>query len=283
MNTLGKVFQFFVALLLLSSTSAFSQVKLTKLWESDTTLTTPESIYYEPKENILYISCINGGPSADNSKSFISKIDLNGKITKLKLTENLQSTKGLVALGSKLYVTEIFKLVEIDLKTGKVLNKYEVPEAKFLNDVTVDAKNNVVYFTYMRSDRLWKLDKGQIVKVAEGAPLKSPNGVVFEKGKLIVGNGDGKVLAYDLKTGEYSTKAEGLGGIDGILPDGKGGYLASEWRGKVWHVNPEGKTSLLLDLVDAKINTADFEYIPGKKLLVIPNFFKNKVTAYSVD
>ncbi|MFC0184851.1 PQQ-like domain-containing protein [Pseudarcicella hirudinis] len=283
MNTLGKVFQFFVALLLLSSTSAFSQVKLTKLWESDTTLTTPESIYYEPKENILYISCINGGPSADNSKSFISKIDLNGKITKLKLTENLQSTKGLVALGSKLYVTEIFKLVEIDLKTGKVLNKYEVPEAKFLNDVTVDAKNNVVYFTDMRSDRLWKLDKGQIVKVAEGAPLKSPNGVVFEKGKLIVGNGDGKVLAYDLKTGEYSTKAEGLGGIDGILPDGKGGYLASEWRGKVWHVNPEGKTSLLLDLVDAKINTADFEYIPGKKLLVIPNFFKNKVTAYSVD
>lgn len=283
MNTLGKVFQFFVALLLLSSTSAFSQVKLTRLWESDTTLTTPESIYYEPKENILYISCINGGPSADNSKSFISKIDLNGKITKLKLTENLQSTKGLVALGSKLYVTEIFKLVEIDLKTGKVLNKYEVPEAKFLNDVTVDAKNNVVYFTDMRSDRLWKLDKGQIVKVAEGAPLKSPNGVVFEKGKLIVGNGDGKVLAYDLKTGEYSTKAEGLGGIDGILPDGKGGYLASEWRGKVWHVNPEGKTSLLLDLVDAKINTADFEYIPGKKLLVIPNFFKNKVTAYSVD
>lgn len=269
--------------LVLSSNYAFSQVTLKKLWETDTTLTTPESILFEPKSNTVFVSCINGGPAATNEKSFIAKIDLSGKITQLKLSENLHSTKGMGFLDGKLYVAEIFKLVEIDPKTGKVLHKYEVPDAKFLNDVSVDSKNKIVYFTDMRSDRLWKLEKGQIVKVVEGAPLKNPNGVFFENGKLIVGNGDGKILAYDLQSQQFSTIAEGMGGIDGILSDGKKGYFASEWRGKVWHINTEGKTQLLLDLVDAKVNTADFEYIPNKKLMLIPTFLKNKVLAYSVE
>jgi sugar lactone lactonase YvrE len=272
----------FFTLMLLSNLS-FSQVTMKKLWESDTTLTTPESILFEPKTKTVFISCINGGPAATNEKSFIAKIDLNGKVTQLKLTENLHSTKGLGFLDGKLYVTEIFKLVEIDPKTGKVLNKYEVPEAKFLNDIGVDTKNKIVYFTDMRSDRLWKLEKGQIVKVVEGEPLKNPNGVFFENGKLIVGNGDGKILAYDLQSQQFSTIAEGMGGIDGILSDGKNGYFASEWRGKVWHINTEGKTQLLLDFVDSKVNTADFEYIPSKKLMLIPTFLKNKVLAYSVE
>lgn len=269
--------------LVLSSNYAFSQVTLKKLWETDTTLTTPESILFEPKSNTVFVSCINGGPAATNEKSFIAKIDLSGKITQLKLSENLHSTKGMGFLDGKLYVAEIFKLIEIDPKTGTVLHKYEVPDAKFLNDVSVDDKNKIVYFTDMRSDRLWKLDKGQIVKVVEGAPLKSPNGVFFENGKLIVGNGDGKILAYDLQSQQFSTIAEGMGGIDGILTDGKKGYFASEWRGKVWHINTEGKTQLVLDLVDAKVNTADFEYIPNKKLMLIPTFLKNKVLAYSVE
>ncbi len=269
--------------LVLSSNYTFSQVTLKKLWETDTTLTTPESILFEPKSNTVFVSCINGGPAATNEKSFIAKIDLSGKITQLKLSENLHSTKGMGFLDGKLYVAEIFKLVEIDPKTGKVLNKYEVPEAKFLNDIGVDTKNKIVYFTDMRSDRLWKLDKGQMVKVVEGGPIKNPNGVFFENGKLIIGNGDGKILAYDLQSKQFSTIAEGMGGLDGILSDGKNGYFASEWRGKVWHINKEGKTQLLLDFVDAKVNTADFEYIPSKKLMLIPTFLKNKVLAYSVE
>ncbi|MDR6562755.1 MULTISPECIES: SMP-30/gluconolactonase/LRE family protein [unclassified Arcicella] len=268
----------------LSINSSFSQVTLKKLWESDTTsLLTPESILFEPKSKTVFVSCINGGPAATNSNSYIAKVDLNGKVTQQKFTENLQSTKGLGFLDGKLYVTEIFKLVEIDAKSGKVLNKYDVPDAKFLNDIGVDTKNKIVYFTDMRSDRLWKLDKGQIVKVVEGAPLKSPNGLFFENGKLIAGNGDGKILAYDLQSQQFSTIAEGMGGIDGILTDGKKGYFASEWRGKVWHINTEGKTQLLLDFVDAKVNTADFEYIPSKKLLIIPTFLKNKIMAYGVE
>ena len=262
---------------------SFSQKTLTKIWETDTLISTPESVVFDTKSKALYVACINGAPTATNEKSFISKLDLNGKITQLKVTENLHAVKGLDVLDGKIYVAEIFKLVEIDAKTGQVLHKYEVPNATFLNGVSVDQKNKVVYFTDMRSDRLWKLEKGQLVKVAEGAPLKTPNGVFFENDKLIIGNGDGKILALDLKTQQYATIAEGMGGLDGILSDGQKGYFATEWRGKIWHINPEGKTQLLLDTVDAKMNTADIEYIPSQKILLVPTFWKNKVIAYKVN
>ena len=262
---------------------SFSQKTLTKIWETDTLISTPESVVFDTKSKALYVACINGAPTATNEKSFISKLDLNGKITQLKVTENLHAVKGLDVLDGKIYVAEIFKLVEIDAKTGKVIQKYEVPNATFLNGVSVDKKNKIVYFTDMRSDRLWKLEKGQLVKVAEGAPLKTPNGVFFENDKLIIGNGDGKILALDLKTQQYATIAEGMGGLDGILSDGQKGYFATEWRGKIWHINPEGKTQLLLDTVDAKMNTADIEYIPSQKTLLVPTFWKNKVIAYKVN
>lgn len=263
--------------------TSFSQKTLTKIWETDTLISTPESVVFDTKSKALYVACINGAPTATNEKSFISKLDLNGKITQLKVTENLHAVKGLDVLDGKIYVAEIFKLVEIDARTGQVLHKYEVPNATFLNGVSVDQKNKVVYFTDMRSDRLWKLEKGQLVKVAEGAPLKTPNGVFFENDKLIIGNGDGKILALDLKTQQYATIAEGMGGLDGILSDGQKGYFATEWRGKIWHINPEGKTQLLLDTVDAKMNTADIEYIPSQKILLVPTFWKNKVIAYKVN
>lgn len=262
---------------------SYSQKTLTKIWETDTLTSTPESVVFDTKSKALYVACINDAPTATNEKSFISKLDLNGKITQLKVTENLHAVKGLDVLDGKIYVAEIFKLVEIDAKTGKVLQKYEVPNATFLNGVSVDKKNKIVYFTDMRSDRLWKLEKGQLVKVAEGAPLKTPNGVFFENDKLIIGNGDGKILALDLKTQLYATIAEGMGGLDGILSDGQKGYFATEWRGKIWHINPEGKTQLLLDTVDAKMNTADIEYIPSQKTLLVPTFWKNKVIAYKVN
>ncbi len=264
--------------------NSYSQeVKLRKVWESDTTLTTPESVFYNAKDQTIYVSCINGGPSAENHKSFIAKISTAGKIQKLKLTEALNSTKGLELVNDKLYITEMFKLVEIDAKSGKVIKKYDVPEAKFLNDVSIDRKLNIVYFTDMKSNRIWMLENGKIIKVTEDTLLKNPNGILFENGKLLVGNGNGKLLSYDLKGKKFTVVADVMGGIDGIATDGKKGYFVSEWRGKVWHINAQGKESLLLDNVNEKINTADLDYIPSKKLLIVPTFFKNKVIAYSVE
>jgi hypothetical protein len=47
-------------------------------------------------------------------------------------------------------------------------------------------------------------------------------------------------------------------------------------------VSAQGKVEKLLDTKEAKINAADLEYIPGKNLLLVPTFFVNTITAYSI-
>ena len=94
-----------VFLLLASSGVAAQSVKLTKVWESDTTLTTPESVLYDAKANVLYVSCINGGPAPENSKSFIAKVSPEGKIIKRNFTENLTSTKECIILLVSAYLS----------------------------------------------------------------------------------------------------------------------------------------------------------------------------------
>ncbi|MCU0354865.1 MAG: SMP-30/gluconolactonase/LRE family protein [Cytophagales bacterium] len=271
----------FFAVALAASLPAAAQSGLTKVWETDTSLTTPEAVLYDARTKIIYVSCINGAPAAENNGSFIAKISPDGKVIQRKFTENLNSTKGMAMANGKLYVTELTKLTEIDLKTGKVLKRHDVPDAKFLNDISADEKGNV-YFTDMRGNSLWMLQNGTVSQLAANQPLNNPNGLLYEKGRLLVGNGDGKILALDLKTKQFSTLAEGMGGIDGLSPDGKGGYFASEWQGKIWHVAPGGKPTLLHDSSAQKMNTADFDYIPGQQLLLVPTFFTNKVIAYKV-
>jgi transcriptional regulatory protein LevR len=80
---------------------SYSQKTLTKIWETDTLTSTPESVVFDTKSKALYVACINGAPTATNEKSFISKLDLNGKITQLKVTENLHAVKGLDVLDGK--------------------------------------------------------------------------------------------------------------------------------------------------------------------------------------
>ena len=266
---------------LAASLSAVAQSGLTKVWETDTSLTTPEAVLYDSRTKTIYVSCINGAPAAENNGSFIAKISPDGKVIQRKFTDNLNSTKGLAIANNRLYVTELTKLAEIDLKTGKVLKRHDVPDAKFLNDISADEKGNV-YFTDMRGNRLWMLQNDKVTQLAADQPLNNPNGLLHEKGRLLVGNGDGKILALDLKTKKFNTLAEGMGGIDGLSPDGKGGYFASEWQGKIWHVAPGGKPTLLHDSSAQKMNTADFDYIPSQRLLLVPTFFTNKVIAYTV-
>lgn len=260
---------------------------LTQVWETDTTLTTPESVLFDTKNNVFYVSCINGKSVPENQESFIAKIGLDGKIQQRIFTSGLNAVKGMGIIGNKLYAAGFFAVVEIDLATGKVINKYDVPEAKMLNDITIDEKSKTLYVTDMRANSVWKLQNGKLEKILVGGLLKNPNGLFYDNGKLLIGNGEGILYAYDTNTKELSKFAEGMGteksGIDGIESDGKKGYFVSEWRGRIWHVTPAGKTSLLLDTIDKPMNTADFEYVTSKKLLVVPTFLKNKVVAYKVN
>jgi len=261
------------------------KLKLMKLWETKTDLRVPESVLYNPSEDILYVSNINGKPTEKNGKGFISKVSLNGEILVLKWVTGLNAPKGSGIYRGSLYVTDIDELVEIDLKTGKILSKYPAVGAGFLNDVTID-KNGNVYVSDMSSQNsvLYKLVQKKMTVWLKGPEVSQPNGLYVEKNKLILGNsGDGTLKEIDLDTQKINIIAKIGSGIDGVQSDGKGNYFISDWSGKTSYVSSSGQVTVLMDTTDQKINSADIEYIESKKILLIPTFFDNRVVAYKVE
>lgn len=276
---------FFFLFSLLASLSSFVQAQspgLKPVWETDTTLRTPESVLFEPGQNVLYVACINGNPRLENKSSYIAKVGLDGKVIQLKFTDNLNSTKGMGILGDKLYVTEMTQVAEIALATGKILNRYPIEGAKFLNDIAIDTKKGIIYVTDSNDSKVWAITDGKSNLVLAGAPLKGTNGLLFENNQLLIGNGDGSLLSLNPATKQLSTIAKGMGGIDGIVALGNKTYMVTEWGGKVWYIHADGTTELKMDTSGQKINSADIGYNPKTKTVFVPTFFHNTVKAYSL-
>src|SRR5690606_23876579 len=90
-------------------------------WTTDTLLTTNESVIYDKKRNILYVSNIAGKPDSLDGNGFISKVDLMGKITDTMWVEGLDAPKGMGIIEDTLYVTDIDDVVKINIETGEIL------------------------------------------------------------------------------------------------------------------------------------------------------------------
>ncbi|GAB3043931.1 NHL repeat-containing protein [Spirosoma pulveris] len=277
---------FFILLAgLLVNLSAIGQAQSLKLqpaWESDTTLRTPESVLVDPVRHVLYVACINGAPKLENKNSYIAKVGLDGKVIQLKFTDNLNSTKGMGILGDKMYVTEMTQVAEISLATGKILNRYSIEGAKFLNDIAVDAQKGVIYVTDSNDSKVWAITNGKVGIVLEGEPLKGTNGLLFENNQLLIGNGDGSLLSLNPTSKKLTTLAKVTGGIDGIVALGNKTYMVTEWAGKVWYIRADGTTELKLDTSSQKISSADIGYNPATHMLFVPTFFHNTVKAYTL-
>lgn len=255
---------------------------LVKVWETKRDFLVPESVLYHKADKTLYVSNINGMPTEKNGKGFISRLSLDGRILKLKWAEGLNAPKGAAIYANRFFVSDIDRLVEIDMKTGKICHTYPAQGARFLNDVAVDDQGRV-YVTDMdeKNSAIYRLSGGKMDIWLKGPDIRNPNGLHMEEKKLMVGNsGDMKIKAVRLSDKVVTEFAHAGQKIDGLRPDGKGNYIVSDWDGRTALVLATGETRMLLDTVADKVNSADLEYIPENGLLLIPTFFDNRVVAY---
>ncbi len=261
------------------------KAELVKLWETDTTLRTCESVLFHAQANVLYVANINGMPTDKDKNGFISKLTPEGKIETLEWAKGLNAPKGMGILGDKLYVTDITELVEIALATGKITKKYPLKGAEFLNDIATDEATGNVYFTDMKKNKIHVLatKTGKITDFIAADSLGSPNGLYVADANtlMLATNGDSKFKKIDMTTKQISTVVEGIDAGDGVEKVGDNAYLVSSWTGEVFYINNNEKLKLLDTQAD-KINAADIGYIPASKTLLVPTFFKNKVVAYQL-
>lgn len=256
-------------------------VKATLKWQTDTVLKVPESVIYNPEDKFIYVSNINGEADSVDGNGFITRLNLDGKIASLEWVKGLDAPKGMGIFKGKLYVTDIHKLVIIDIATAKVEKEIVVDSAEFLNDVTIDAKGDV-YFTDSGAKKIHLYKDGVVTLWTEDPLLLKPNGILA---------GENSLRIIDMETGlfydaDYATKkltgvADTIPGGDGVMQISKNEYIISCWPGEVYYVN-DTMVKQILDTKKEKLNAADAWYIDGENLLVVPTFFGNSVMAYTI-
>lgn len=253
---------------------------LTMKWASDTTLTTCESVLYDPNADVLYVADIAGKPDSIDHVGFISKLGLDGKVIDAQWVKGLNAPKGMGLANGKLYVADINTVVEIDPSNGTVTKSYPIEGAKFLNDITTDAAGKV-YVSDTGTGIVSVLENGTISPFVTGAP--AVNGLLADGDTFLVAQFEsGKLNTLD-GSKQLVLKADSIENADGVEAVGDGGYLVSSWNGKVTYVAPDGTTKEILNTTGEKNQSAaDIEYIPAKKLLLVPTFFGNKVVAYEL-
>ena len=273
-----KIFLFSIAVILFTVVSA--QHQLVKLWSTDTLLKVPESVLFDGKNNVLYVTNIDGQPWANDGKGSVGKVGLDGKIIAVDWVSGLLAPKGMGLYKNKLYVADLTELVVIDVTTGTVIERIVVEGAGGLNDVSAD-ENGTVYVTDSRARRVYEVKDGKASMLLDSSKLKGPNGILKHKGSLYVLDA-GSMYRME-KDGSLTKLAEGMeGGTDGIENVGGGDFLVSTWGGVVYYVAADGTKQVLLDGRADKINSADIGYDAAKRIVYIPTFWKNSVVAYEL-
>jgi outer membrane protein assembly factor BamB len=275
-----KIFTLTLLAVSVATLCTVSAQTLAVKWKTDTLLRVPESVLFDTKNNVLYVSNINGKSDGKDGNGFISQVAPDGKIKNLEWVKGLDAPKGLGLFKNTLYVADLTRVVLIDISTGKIQQAIDIEGAQFLNDVTVDAKGNV-YISDSATGKIHKLANNKAELFFESKEFGRINGLLALKDALCVadfGNGSFYNLTWDKKLTKIGETAQGA---DGIVTTGKDEFLVSSWHGEVYTFNASGKAQKILDTKEQKISAADIEYDAKTKILYVPTFFANTVTAYT--
>jgi sugar lactone lactonase YvrE len=264
------------------------QGRMIKVWETADVFKVPESVLYDRKRDILYVSSFDKLKRKNVNTGFISKVTLDGEIDELEWVTGLDGPCGMGLHKNRLYVVECSgNLVEIDARKGEVQSRYKIEGSTFLNDLAIDRSGNVYISDTSREragDDIYRFKKGTIEVWKTGDEIHRANGLFIYDERLIIGNtGDGFLKSIDLgdKRVERIT-CLGAGVIDGIRVNNNGNYIISHWEGQTYEVTPDGSVTKIFDTMTDGLNAADFEFVTEKNLLVVPTFLGNKVVAYRV-
>lgn len=252
----------------------------------------PESVVHDAARDVLYVSNMGThGEGATPGDGFISRVSADGKLLELRWVTGLDNPKGLALANGRLYVGDDQDMVEIDLAEARIAGRHAPEDGPGdFNDCTADPEGNV----YVSSGRLgvvFRLHAGKFEPWVKLDRTKTGwiNGLRAEKDRLLLGgwtvrDANGVEQLGHLSTIAYADKALGRLGdqpichIDGIEPDGRGGYTVTDWlTGDVLHVTSDGRPTPVMQLVRG---TADHEYVEDRQMLLVPLMNDHVLRAY---
>ncbi len=260
-------------------------------------LSTPESVLYDPDQDVYFISNINGSPLALDNNGFISRVTPGSLALELRWIEGgkgnvtLNGPKGMALLGNTLYVSDIGSVRKFNRRTGAPEGEIRIPGSTFLNDLVSDGKVVYVSDSGMKADAkggfasagteaVWKIKNDKATKIASGTDLHAPNGLEVADGKVwVVSFGSNELYSLDKgKKANVATLPKGQ--LDGLIHMSDGTFLVTSWEGSAVYRGPAAGP--FTAIVENAKTPADIGYDTKRHLLLIPHFQENVVSIHDV-
>ena len=244
----------------------------------------PESVAYDPKAKVLYVSQFGGtklAPAEKDGQGKISRVSLDGKVLEERFLpaagETMNKPKGIWVEKNRLWVTDIDSVWIFDLKTRKG-RKLEIPGITFANDPTV--VGNSLYVSDNRADRLYRIEPADFldakVNPQMSIPLAgrsiNPNGVYPDKNRSVLVVGflspkEPRGIWSLSRDGDLKELAKGIGRLDGVYQMPDGSLLATDWNsGSLFRWSEKGGME---PLAKGFKGPADFAVVPGRNSMTV--------------
>jgi hypothetical protein len=267
----------------------------TKLWETGG-FSGPESVVYDHRTKKYFVSNVAGGPLDKDKNGWISSLNNDGSISKLKWLKSskIHAPKGMRIKKNNLWFSDIDQVVSVSIPRRRIVKRISIDGSKFLNDVDYSIKTGSIYVTDMFTNKIHVVSKSSShATYLESKELENPNGIAIRANEMVVASWGpgikddfstekpGKILSINLKSKVVSNWTDlRLGNLDGIEFVDKNTIIVSDWKaGKVFKVKKSGTCTTLLTGFKG---SADLTYIPSKNIIVIPLMLENKVVAYKL-
>lgn len=244
----------------------------------------PESVVYDEERDVVYVSNIGENEAGDG---FISKVDKDGDVLEMKWITDLEDPKGLQIKGDKLYVTDNTRLVEMSIPEGEITQTWEIDDADFLNDITIDDEGTM-YISDSGKSAIYTLNpSGEIREWLTTEQLRYPNGLLVVDDQIYVaawgGENGGPVLRVDLQSKEIEQiSSEEVGNLDGIqkLPNENSFYISDWATGKIHKINSDGT---IREILISDRSAGDILFLEKEDKLALPMNLQNEVWWYQLN
>ena len=275
-----KPFPSLLALLLALPASAAPHT-VVKLWETPPVLFSAESVRFSAQDQILYVSNLgpSQSPNAKDGDGSIGQVGLDGRVIAAEWIKGLDAPKGLGLHAGKLYVSEIDRVMIVDVAAGTVTKTIPIEGGPGLNDLTVD-DDGVAYVSHHRLGKIYAIKDGAVSSFV--GYVNGPNGVLAHgKDFYILARGEVLRVQPDRSLKTVVTGLDpSVDGIENIVGDD---FLVTCSKGIIYEVNvATGAAHVLLDQREAGIQSADLGYDARNRILYVPTLFTHRVAAYQL-
>jgi DNA-binding beta-propeller fold protein YncE len=254
----------------------------------------PYGVVVDSKSNYIYVSNVNGNQSARDDNGFISRLNGDGTIDKLRFIDGasrrikLDAPKGMAIVVSALYVADVGKVRVFDLRNGRFvynINFGDLPIQHFY-DIEL-GPDGALYVVDGPGNAIYRVDvdkQHEVTKFASGPHFGQPHGIAWLPERQIfavAGWSSGQIDFLDRSGRRQPKPTFFLKTLEGITADSTGNaYVSSTSLGSVFKIAPN---FALFDYLLGQVSPAGLAYHAAEKSIITTSFSTGVVASYPID